>query len=64
MVAAIVGAHLDAVPDAADARDALDPEATLLVVMPARDELPVARRLVADLRRPAELLTVDDDWRG
>ena len=63
VVACSVGVHLDAVVQAADARLAIDPDATLLLALPARDVLPVNEALVADLRRPARLAPVVGDWR-
>jgi hypothetical protein len=63
VVACSVGVDLEAVVLAADARAAIDPEATLLVALPARDVLPVNEALVADLRRPAEITPVAGDWR-
>ena len=63
VVACTVGVDLEAVILAADTRLALDPDATLLLALPARDVLPVVEAMVADLRRPAELAPVDGDWR-
>jgi hypothetical protein len=63
VVASSVGVDLDLVPAAADARAAFDPSARLLLALPARDALPVTARLAASLRRPAELVTVPDDFR-
>jgi hypothetical protein len=64
VVACSVGVDLDAVVHAADARLAIDPAATLLLALPARDVLPVNEALVADLRRPAEIAAVEGDWRS
>jgi hypothetical protein len=63
VVACSVGIDLDLVPAAADARQALHPEARLVVVVPERDAHPVTRRLVGALARPAELHPVPGDWR-
>lgn len=63
VVACTVGVDLDAVVLAADARLAIDPDATLLLALPSRDVLPVNRALVADLVRPAEIAAVEGDWR-
>ncbi len=57
------GIDLDLVPTAADARLLLDPDAELLVVVPARDAHPVTRALAARLHRPARLVPLDGDWR-
>ena len=63
VVACSVGVDLDAIVLAADARLAIDPEATLLLALPERDILPVNETLVADLVRPAEVVAVTGDWR-
>ena len=63
VVACSVGVDLDAVVQAADARLAIDPDATLLLALPERDVLPVTGALVADLRRPARVAPVAGDWR-
>lgn len=64
VVVCSVGVDLEAVVLAAEARASLDPDATLLVVVPERDALASTSRLVADLSSPGELLTVPDDWRA
>ena len=64
VVAFSVGVHLDLVPAAADARAALAPGARLLLVLPTRDAHPVTQALAARLLDPAELVTIDDDWRA
>lgn len=63
VVVCSVGVDLEAVVLAADTRLALDPHATLLLALPARDVLPVTEAMVADLRRPAEVAPVAGDWR-
>ena len=63
VVACSVGIDLDLVPAAADARQALEPEARLVIVVPERDAHPVTRRLVEALARPADLRPVPGDWR-
>jgi hypothetical protein len=63
VVACSVGVDLDLVPAAADARLAVAPEARLLLVVPTQDAHPVTRDLAARLVRPAEVVTVADDWR-
>ena len=62
VVACTVGVDLEAVVLGADTRAALDPDATLLLALPARDVLPVIEAMVADLRRPAEVVPVAGDW--
>ena len=62
VVACSVGVHLDAVVQAADARLAIDPDATLLLALPERDVLPVNEALVSALVRPAEIAPVAGDW--
>lgn len=63
VVACTVGVDLEAVVFAADARLAIDPSATLLLAMPSRDVLPVVEAMVSDLRRPAEIVAVEGDWK-
>ena len=63
VVACAVGAHLDLVPLAADARAAVDPDARLLLAVPERDDLAGNRRLASRLRAPADVATVPGDWR-
>jgi len=62
VVVCSVGVDLEAVVQAADTRLAVDPDATLLLALPARDVLPVNEAMVADLRRPAEIVPVEGDW--
>lgn len=59
-----VGVDLDLVPFAADARDAADPDARLVLVLPERDALPITRSLAAALAQPAEIVTVPAEWRS
>lgn len=63
VVACSVGVDLDLVPAAADAREAIDPEARLLLVVPERDAHPVTQALAARLTRPAEVVALQGDWR-
>jgi len=63
VVAVAVGAHLDLVPLAADARAAVDPGARLVLAVPERDDLAGNRRLAGRLRDPAEFVTIPGDWR-
>ncbi len=63
VVACSIGVDLDLVPAAADARLALAPDARLLLVVPQRDAHRVTHDLADRLAHPAEVVTVDDDWR-
>jgi hypothetical protein len=63
VLACSVGIDLEVVPLAADARAAHDPDAHLVIALPARDAHDVTRALASSLRRPAELLPVEGDWR-
>ena len=64
VVACSVGIALDLVPTAADAREAIDPFARLLLAVPERDDHPGTRRLAARLRSPADVVPVPGDWRA
>jgi hypothetical protein len=64
VVGCSVGIALDLVPTAADARQAIDPSARLLLALPERDDHPGTRRLAARLRTPAEVVPVPGDWRA
>lgn len=63
VVACTVGVDLESVVLAADARLAIDPNATLLLALPQRDVLPVIGAMVGDLVRPAEVAAVSGDWK-
>ena len=63
VVACTVGVDLDAVPDAADARLAYGPDASLVICVPDGDDHPALRDLVGALVHPATLRTVTSDWR-
>jgi hypothetical protein len=63
VVVCSVGVDLEAPVLAADTRLLVDPDAPLLLALPARDVLPVTEAMVADLRRPAEIVAIEDDWR-
>jgi hypothetical protein len=63
VVVCSVGVDLDLVPAAAEARQAIAPNAPLVLVVPERDDHPVTRALAARLRQPAEVTTVNGDWR-
>jgi hypothetical protein len=64
VVACSVGIALDLVPTAADAREAIEPSARLLLALPERDDHPGTRRLAARLRQRAEVVPVPGDWRA
>jgi hypothetical protein len=64
VVACSVGIALDLVPTAADAREAIDASARLLLAVPERDNHPGTRHLAARLRHPAEVVPVPGDWRA
>lgn len=64
VAACSVGIALDLVPGAADAREAIDPSARLLLAVPERDDHPGTRRLAARLRTRAEVVPVPGDWRA
>ena len=57
------GIDLELVPFAADARLRTDRDADLLVVVPQRDAHRITVELAGSLHRPAEIVTVADDWR-
>ncbi|MGK2929906.1 MAG: hypothetical protein ACSLFO_10060 [Acidimicrobiales bacterium] len=63
VVTCTVGVDLEAVVLAADARLAIDTEATLLFALPERDVLPVTAALVDDMVRPSEVIAVPGDWK-
>jgi hypothetical protein len=52
------GVDLDLVPWAADARDAVDPHAELVLALPARDVVPATVALAAALIRPARIVPI------
>ena len=62
VVVACVGIDLDVVAFAADARLFLDPDAELVVALPRRDAHEVIRAMSARLRRPAQIVEIDDSW--
>jgi hypothetical protein len=64
VVACMVGVAADLVPEAADARAALDPDARLLLAVRERDDHPSTRRLAAKLRAPADVVPIAGDWRA
>jgi hypothetical protein len=64
VVACSVGIALDLVPTAADAREAIDRAARLLLAVPERDDHPTIRRLAERLRSPAEVAIIPGDWRA
>ena len=62
VVVVCVGIDLNVVPLAADARLFLDPDAELVVALPRRDAHDVIKNMSARLRRPAQIVEVDDRW--
>jgi hypothetical protein len=67
VVVCSVGVDLDLVPSAAEVRSLVEQassEARLVLLLPERDALPLTRRLAQRLTRPAEVVTVPNDWRG
>lgn len=65
VVVCSVGIDLDLVPYAADARlEHAGGEGRVVLVLPERDDHPVTRQLASALRRPAQIVTVVDDWRS
>jgi hypothetical protein len=63
VVACSVGIDLEVVPLAADARAVHDPDARLVIALPARDAHEVTRALASSLRQPAQVLPIEGDWR-
>jgi hypothetical protein len=63
VVTCSTGVDLELVPGAADDRLAHAPEARLVLAVPTRDALAVTTELASHLAVPAEVVTVDDDWR-
>jgi hypothetical protein len=71
VVACSVGIALDLVPQAADARAAIDaaagadgPPSRLILAVPERDDHPTIHRLAAQLRVPADVVPIPGDWRA
>jgi len=68
LVVCSVGVDLDVVPEATDHRARWEPEqgtgVRLVLVLPARDALPVTRDLAAAATRPVEVRPVPGDWRS
>ena len=63
VVVCAVGIDLDLIPFAADARLLLDPQATLMVVVPQRDAHSILYELSDQLVDPAVVAPIDDGWR-
>jgi hypothetical protein len=64
LVVCSVGADLDLVPAAADARLADGRDPRLLLCVPEADDYRATRELAATLAEPAEVVTIGDDWRA
>lgn len=63
VVSCSTGVDLELVPAAADDRAARAPGARLILVVPARDALPLTRDLAARLVSPAGVVGLDGEWR-
>lgn len=64
VVVCCVGVYLDFVTSAADDHLTHDPDARLVLVVPARDDVPVTRAIAGQLVSGADLVAVPDDWRS
>ena len=64
VVVCSTGVDLELVPTAADDRTAHLPGARLVLVVPERDVVSVTTRLAGALRKPADVIGVDGDWKG
>jgi len=64
IVTCSTGVDLELVPAAADDRLAHAPDARLVLVLPSRDALPITTALARQLVEPAEVVTVDNDWKS
>ena len=64
LVVCSTGIDVDLVPAAADARLTDGRGARLLLVVPEADDHPVTRWLASRLAEPAEVRTLDGDWRN
>ncbi len=63
VVVCSTGVYLDLVPSAADDRLTHAPDARLVLVVPARDAVPVTTELATRLVHPAVVHAIDGDWR-
>ncbi|MDQ6696338.1 MAG: hypothetical protein M3Z46_02630 [Actinomycetota bacterium] len=64
VVTCSTGVDLELVPAAADDRLAHAPDARLVLAVPSRDALPTTTALAGQLLAPAEVVTVDNDWKS
>ena len=64
VVVCSTGIDLALVPSAVDSRDLDGRDARLVLVLPEGDDHPVTRDLAAALTRPAEIVTVERDWKA
>jgi hypothetical protein len=63
VVVCSTGIDLALVPSAVDSRDLDGRDARLVLVLPEGDDHPVTRDLASALSQPAEIVTVERDWR-
>lgn len=64
VVVCSTGIDLGLVPSAVDSRALDRRDARLVLVVPEGDDHPVTRDLAAALREPAEVVTIERDWRA
>lgn len=62
VVAFSVGVDPDLVPSAADVRALRQPDAELVLVVPAADNMPNTQRVAAALKQPARIVSIPDTW--
>jgi hypothetical protein len=62
VVTCSTGVDLELVPSAADDRLTHEPDARLVLAVPARDAMPITTDLAQHLVRPAEVVGVDEGW--
>ena len=64
VVVCSTGIHVDLVPTAADVRLRDMPDARLVLVVPEGDDHPVTRDLATALAQPADVMTVERNWKA
>jgi hypothetical protein len=62
VVTCSTGVDLELVPSAADDRLTHEPDARLVLAVPARDAMPITTDLAGHLSQPAEVIGVDEGW--